>query len=73
MRRTKTTVLIDTELLRVVRVFAARTGRKQYEVFEDALRRYLGLDLLERVAARSDLREREALRLAYDQVHRSRK
>jgi hypothetical protein len=73
MAKAKTTVYMDPELLRAVKVFAARKGKKEYEVFEDALRRYLGLDLLDRVAARSDLGEKEALRLAYEELHTSRK
>jgi predicted transcriptional regulator len=37
--RTKTTVSIDADLLRAVKIAAARTGRKEYVVFEEALRR----------------------------------
>jgi hypothetical protein len=73
MVKTKTTVYMDRELLRAVKVFAARRGKKEYEVFDDALRRYLGLELLDRVAARSDLGEKEALQLAYEELHASRK
>jgi predicted nucleotidyltransferase len=37
----KTTVYIDDELLRAAKVRAAESGRKEYEVFEQALRDYL--------------------------------
>jgi hypothetical protein len=42
MTRKKTTVYIDEALLRAAKVAAARTGKREYEVFEDALRRHLG-------------------------------
>jgi hypothetical protein len=42
MTHKKTTVYIDETLLRAAKVAAARTGRREYEVFEDALRRHLG-------------------------------
>jgi uncharacterized protein len=37
----KTTVYIDDDLLRAAKVRAAESGRKEYEVFEAALRDYL--------------------------------
>jgi hypothetical protein len=43
MARKKTTVYIDEALLRAAKVAAARSGKREYEVFEEALRRYLGL------------------------------
>jgi Arc/MetJ family transcription regulator len=42
MTRKKTTVYIDEALLRAAKVAAARSGKREYEVFEDALRRHLG-------------------------------
>lgn len=42
MVRKKTTVYIDESLLRAARVAAARSGKREYEVFEEALRRHLG-------------------------------
>lgn len=73
MERKKTTVYVEPGLLRAAKVEAARTGRREYEVFEDALRSYLGLAVVERVWARSDLSEEEALDLAYQEVHEARK
>jgi len=42
MARKKTTVYIDEALLRAAKVAAARAGKREYEVFEEALRRHLG-------------------------------
>ena len=64
MAKTRTTLTIDEELLRAVKVRAARTGRRESEVIEDAVRRDLGLDLLQRLWERSDLTEDEAMELA---------
>lgn len=72
MRR-KTTVYIDDELLRSAKVAAAREGKKEYEVFERALRGYLGLEIASGAWARSDLTENEALEFAYGEVHAERK
>ncbi|HXF71370.1 MAG TPA: hypothetical protein VNO79_02010 [Actinomycetota bacterium] len=70
--RRKTTMYLDEDLLRRAKVLAARTGRRDYEVMEEALRRYLGLGLISAVWDRSDLGEEEALRLAYRELHSSR-
>lgn len=73
MARKKTTVYLDEDLLRSAKVMAARTDRKDSEVLEAALRQYLGIEVLERVWARSDLTEQEALDLAYEQLHEMRR
>ena len=72
MRR-KTTVYLEDQLLRAVKIAAARSGKRDYQVFEEALRAYLGFELLERVGSRSDLTEDQALDLAYRELHRSRR
>jgi len=72
MRR-KTTVYLDDGLLRVLKVAAARSGQHEYEVLEQALRAYLGVQLLDNVGSRSSLGEKEALALAYGELHRSRR
>jgi hypothetical protein len=69
----KTTVYLEDDLLRATKVAAARTGKRDYQVVEEALRAYLGLDLLERIGARSKLSEDEAVDLAYQELHRSRR
>jgi hypothetical protein len=70
--RRKTTVYLEEDLLKKVRVAAARSGKHDYQVVEEALRGYLGLELLEKVGARSALGERAALELAYEELHKGR-
>ncbi len=72
MTRKKTTVYLEEDLLRSARVMAARSGWKDYEVFEAALRSYLGMEVLERAWGDAGLSEEEALKLAVDEVHRFR-
>lgn len=72
MAKKKTTVYLEDDVLRSARVMAARTGKKDYEVLEDALRAYLGMEVLDRAWANADLNEEEALQLAVDEVHRFR-
>lgn len=64
-KKKKTTVYIDEDLLRVARVQAASHNLRDSAVFEDALRAYVGEDLIERVWSRSDLSGDEALEYAY--------
>lgn len=67
MAKVRTTLTIDEDVLRAVKVRAARTGRGDSEVIEEALRRELGLDLFERVWARNDdLSEDDAMALALE-------
>ena len=66
MTKVRTTLTIDDEVLKAVKVKAARTSRGDSEVIEEALRRDLGLDLLEHVWARSDLDETAAMELALE-------
>lgn len=73
MPKTRTTLTIDTELLRAVKVRAARLGRGDSEVIEEALRRDLGLDLLDRLWDRNDLDEDDATKLAVEAQHASRR
>lgn len=73
MPKVRTTLTVDEEVLRAVKVTAARTGRGDSEVIEAALRRELGLDLLDRLWARSEIGEDEATALAIEAQHRSRR
>jgi metal-responsive CopG/Arc/MetJ family transcriptional regulator len=66
MTKTRTTLTIDEEVLRAVKVRAARTGKGESEVIEDAVRKELGLDLLDRLWARNELRDDEAMDLAIE-------
>jgi hypothetical protein len=65
-------VTIDERVLRAVRVKAARTGRRDSDVIEEALRRDLGFDLLERIWERTELDEDEAMKLAVEAQHEAR-
>ena len=65
----KVTLYVDEEVLRAARGRAARTDKRDSEVVEDALRAYLGFDVVERVWARSDLSEDEAMGLAVAETH----
>ncbi len=73
MPKVRTTVTIDAEVLRAVKVRAARSGKADSQVIEEALRRDLGLDLLERLWARSRLSEGEAGKLAVEAQHATRR
>ena len=73
MAKARTTITVDERVLRAVRVKAARSGRRDSDVIEEALRRDLGLDLLERVWDSADLDENEALRVATEEQHKGRR
>lgn len=73
MPKQRTTVTLDEGVLRAVRVKAARTGRRDSEVIEQALRRDLGLELLEKIWAKANLSEADALTLAVEEQHKARR
>ena len=73
MAKARTTVTLDEKVLRAVRVKAARTGRRDSEIIEEALRRDLGFELLDRIWARADMDEDEAMRLAVEEQHKARR
>jgi len=64
MSKARTTLTIDEGVLRAIKVRAARSGKGESEVIEEAVRRDLGLDLMDRLWARNDLSEDEAMELA---------
>jgi len=68
----KVTLYVDETVLRAARVRAARSDKRDSEVVEDALRSYLGFDAVERVWARSDLNEEEAMQLAVAETRAAR-
>jgi hypothetical protein len=72
MAKVRTTLTVDADVLRAVKVKAARSGKGDSEVIEEALRRDLGLDLLDRLWAVNDLAEAEALALSVEAQHQSR-
>jgi hypothetical protein len=73
MAKARTTITVDERVLRAVRVKAARSGRRDSDVIEEALRRDLGLELLEHVWESADLDEDEALRVATEEQHKGRR
>ncbi|MGH2587471.1 MAG: CopG family transcriptional regulator [Dehalococcoidia bacterium] len=84
MTRTKTTVYLDPDLVRAMKILAATSGRHDYEVLEEALRRYLSdaqteperqtlRALLDRWDANAEPSDAEALDLAYAELHDARR
>lgn len=73
MAKAKTTVYLDEGVLREARVAAARLGRRDSELVEEALRSYLMRGVLESIWADQreqglELGEEEALELAYREL-----
>jgi len=71
MPKVRTTVTLDEEVLKWVKVRAARMGKGDSEVIEDSLRRDLGVELLERLS-KNHMREDRAMRLAVQAQHSTR-
>lgn len=70
MAKTRTTLTIDEDVFRAVRIKAARTGKRDSQVIEESLRRDLGLDALEDIWAKvKPAPEAEALQLANAELH----
>ena len=65
----KVTLYVDEDVMRAARVRAARTDKRDSEVVEEALRAYLGFNVIAGVWARSDLTEDDAVRLAVEETH----
>jgi plasmid stability protein len=72
MAKVRTTLTLDDEVLRAVKIRAARLGRGDSEVIEASLRRDLGLDVLDRLWAKNDLPEDDATALALEAQHKTR-
>jgi hypothetical protein len=72
MAKVRTTLTVDADVLRAIKIRAARSGKGDSEVIEEALRRDLGLDLLDRLWAANDLPEEDALALAVEAQHQTR-
>ena len=73
MAKVRTTVTLDERVLTAVKVKAARLGKGDSELIEEALRRDLGLDVLDRLWAVNDMTEEEATALAVEAQHETRK
>lgn len=68
-QKRKVTYYIAEDVVRATKVGAARADQADSELVERALRSYLGFDVLERVWARSELSEKEAMELALEETH----
>ena len=66
MRKIRTTLTLDEEVMRLVKVRAARQGKGDSEVIEESLRRDLGLELLNRLWSKVPLSEDQAMKLALE-------
>ena len=73
MPKVRTTVTLDDRVLRAIKVRAARLGKGDSELIEEALRRDLGLDVLDRLWSVNDMREEDAISLAVEAQHETRK
>jgi hypothetical protein len=71
--KVRTTLTIDEDVLRAVKLHAARTGVGDSEAIERSLRRDLGLDLLDRLWAKADMDPEPAMDLAVEEQHASRR
>lgn len=70
MAKTRTTLTIDEDVFRAVKLKAARTGKRDSEVIEESLRRDLRVNALEEIWAKVDpASEAEALQLANAELH----
>jgi gamma-glutamyl:cysteine ligase YbdK (ATP-grasp superfamily) len=70
MAKARTTVTLEEEVFRAVRIEAARTGKRESQVIEASLRRDLGLDVLKDIWAQvNPASEAEAMDLAYTEIH----
>lgn len=72
MSKVRTTLTLDEDVLRWVKVRAARQGKGDSQVIEESLRRDLGLDLLARLWEKNQMDDPAAMRLATEAQHRTR-
>ena len=69
MAKARTTVTLDEDVFRAVKMRAARTGKRDSQVIEESLRRDLGLDDLAEVWAKvTPAPEGEGAELAADEL-----
>lgn len=65
----KVTFYLSDDVLRATRVSAARSDKRDSEVVEEALRKHLGFDVLDRVWGRASISDAEAMKLALTETH----
>jgi hypothetical protein len=70
MATMRTTLTIDQDVFRAVKIKAARTGKRDSQVIEESLRRDLGVGALDDIWAKvNPAPEEEGLHLAYAELH----
>jgi hypothetical protein len=72
MAKVRTTLTIDEEVLKWVKIRAARTGVSDSAVIEESLRRDLKLDVLDELWANATMSEAKATDLAVEAQHATR-
>lgn len=72
MAKVRTTLTIDEDVLKWVKIRAARTGASDSAVIEESLRRDLKLDVLDDLWSNATLSEAEASELALEAQHATR-
>lgn len=72
MSKVRTTVTLDEEVMRLVKVRAARQRKGDSEVIEESLRRDLGLETLEKLWSKNRLNDEQAIQLALEAQHSTR-
>ena len=72
MARVRTTLTIDEDVLKWVKIRAARTGLSDSAVIEESLRRDLKLDTLGELWSKATLAEGDASELALEAQHATR-
>ena len=72
MAKVRTTVTLDEDVLKWVKIRAARTGVSDSAVIEESLRRDLKLDVLDELWSAATLSEAKANELALEAQHKTR-
>ena len=72
MSKVRTTLTIDEDVLKWVKIRAARTGATDSAVIEESLRRDLKLDLLDELWKNATMSEAKASDLAVEAQHATR-
>jgi hypothetical protein len=70
--KVRTTLTIDEDVLKWVKIRAARTGASDSAVIEESLRRDLKLDVLDELWANATMSEAKASELAMEAQHATR-
>jgi hypothetical protein len=69
MAKRKVTWYIDEDVLRATRVAAARRGKSDSEIVEEALRRESWAGIAEEASRRAGIDSETAMTIAYEELH----